>query len=51
MIFYLAIARWNIWMALAAASAVYAAGLAWSDGRYLISFLRAIVRKPVASTA
>jgi O-antigen/teichoic acid export membrane protein len=50
-IFYLAIVRWNIWMALAAASAVYAAGLVWVDGRYLISFLRAIVRKPVVSAA
>jgi peptidoglycan biosynthesis protein MviN/MurJ (putative lipid II flippase) len=44
--FYGALARWNIPMALAGASAAYVAGLTWSDGPQLAAFLRTVVSKP-----
>jgi O-antigen/teichoic acid export membrane protein len=50
MIFYLTLARWNVWVALTGGSALYWAGLAQSDGRRLASFLLTIVRKPSGST-
>ena len=46
---YLVLARWNARVALAAGASVYVAGLVWSDGRRLASFLLTIVRKPAGS--
>jgi hypothetical protein len=40
----------NVWIALAAGSALYVGILAWKDGAQLISFVRAIVRNPTAIT-
>ncbi|MEP6716784.1 MAG: polysaccharide biosynthesis C-terminal domain-containing protein, partial [Terriglobia bacterium] len=37
--------KWNFWVALAAGIAIYAAGLAVSDGRQLSSFFAVIFRK------
>jgi len=45
-LFYLALLDWNYWIALAVGSAIYALGLARSDGRQLLSFVQTIVRKP-----
>jgi O-antigen/teichoic acid export membrane protein len=47
--FYLALAHWNFWVALAAASVTYTLILAWSDGRELMSFAQAILRRPAAN--
>jgi O-antigen/teichoic acid export membrane protein len=50
-VLYLALAPWNVWIALALGCAVYVAGLYWTDGRRFVSFLRTVVRKPAASAA
>jgi O-antigen/teichoic acid export membrane protein len=42
---YLALAQWNSWIALGAASVVYASALIWADGRRLSAFVQTIVRK------
>jgi O-antigen/teichoic acid export membrane protein len=47
----LALAKWSFWGAVGGASAVYVAGLLWSDGRQLAAFLRTIIRKPVVRPA
>jgi O-antigen/teichoic acid export membrane protein len=47
--FYLALAHWNFWAALVAASVMYTLILAWSDGRELMSFAQAILRRPAAN--
>jgi O-antigen/teichoic acid export membrane protein len=49
-IFYLALAKWNVWIALLGAFALYVACLARSDGPQLAEFLRTIVRKPASGT-
>jgi O-antigen/teichoic acid export membrane protein len=49
--YFLLLAKWNIWIALIGASAIYAAGLAWSDGHRLTAFIRMIFRKPVIGPA
>jgi len=49
MIFYLAVARWNLFIALTGGGAFYAAGLVCSDGRQLAEFLRTIARRSPAS--
>jgi hypothetical protein len=49
-IFYLALAKWNVWIALAGGVSLYVAGLAWSDGRQLAEFLRTIVHRPPTNT-
>lgn len=43
--YLLLLAKWNVWISLAGASAVYLAGLAWSDGRRLAAFVRTILRR------
>jgi PST family polysaccharide transporter len=48
---FLFLARWNFWMALGGASAVYAAGMAWSEGREVTSFLRSIAGRSDAPAA
>jgi hypothetical protein len=48
---FLLLARWNFWMALGGASAVYAAGMAWSEGREVTSFLRSIAGRSDAPAA
>jgi O-antigen/teichoic acid export membrane protein len=45
-VFYAALVEWNYWAALAVGSVVYLLGLAWSDGRELLTFVQTIVRKP-----
>jgi O-antigen/teichoic acid export membrane protein len=47
---YLVLARWNVGVALVVGAAVYMAGLVWSDGPRLASFLQTIVKKPPGST-
>jgi O-antigen/teichoic acid export membrane protein len=47
---YLTFAKLNVWIALAAGSALYVGILAWKDGAQLISFVRAIVRSHTAVT-
>jgi len=46
----LALAKWSFWIAVGGASAVYVAGLLWSDGRQFASFLRTIIRNPATRT-
>ena len=48
-IVFMLLQSWNFWGALAGACAVYAAGLALSDGRDLIAYLRAITGRGGAS--
>jgi PST family polysaccharide transporter len=48
-VFYLALARWNFWAALAGASIIYALALARFDGRDLMSFVHKIIRKPTVN--
>jgi len=48
-VFYLALARWNFWAALAGASIIYALALARFDGRELMSFVHKIIRKPAVN--
>jgi len=48
-VFYLALARWNFWAAVAGASAVYACALARFDGRNLMAFVHKIIRKPAVN--
>jgi O-antigen/teichoic acid export membrane protein len=48
---YFALLHWNFWIALAAGTAVYCAGLLWSDGRELISFVRVVAGRPVENAA
>jgi O-antigen/teichoic acid export membrane protein len=45
-IFYLAVAKYSVWVALTGGSFLYLAGLARSDGRQLLAFLTTLVRKP-----
>lgn len=45
---FLLLEKWNLWIALAGGSAVYAAVLAWSDGSQLVAFVRTIAKKPAA---
>jgi O-antigen/teichoic acid export membrane protein len=45
-VFYLALVKWNYWLALAVAVATYASCLVRSDGRQLLSFVKTIARKP-----
>ena len=47
-IIYFALAPWSAWGALAAGTAMYAAGLSWFDGRQLLFFLQTLVRRPEA---
>jgi O-antigen/teichoic acid export membrane protein len=47
---FLLLEKCNIWIALAAGSAVYAAVLAWSDGPQVIAFVRMLVNKPASQT-
>jgi O-antigen/teichoic acid export membrane protein len=48
-VFYMALARWNFWAAVAGASAVYACALARFDGRNLMAFVHKIIRKPAVN--
>jgi O-antigen/teichoic acid export membrane protein len=48
---YLALAKWNPWIALFVGFVLYVAGLALSDGRQLVGFLRKILRRPHAIAA
>ena len=46
---FLAVAKWNVWYAAAAATAVYMGGLIWFDGAKLVSFVRTILRGNAAA--
>ena len=48
---YVALERWNQWLALLLGLTIYATGLLATDGRLLGSFLRTLVRKPAANCA
>jgi O-antigen/teichoic acid export membrane protein len=48
---FLLLLKWGLWVALAGGSAIYAAGMVWSDGREVALFLLTIVRKPGISPA
>jgi O-antigen/teichoic acid export membrane protein len=43
---YLALAKWNFWVAVAAAMLIYISALARSDGPALQAFVQTLVRKP-----
>lgn len=45
--YFALLAKWNVWVALAGASAIYLAGLVFSDGRRVLLFARSLNHRAV----